>query len=62
MINLLIQVYEKKDLCSKLLTEFNKTYDKPDQKNNIITHNLENFNDKFNDICENSENIISDIL
>ena len=58
LINIFLNVYENKDLCSKLLNEFNKNCEKSEQKNNIVKDYLIQFKETFKDICENSDNLI----
>lgn len=58
LINIFINVYHT-NLCSKLLDEFAKNFDKPVQKDNIIKESLDQYKFYFDEICKNAEDIIS---
>ena len=59
LVNIFIHVYNDENLCSKLLSEFDKNYTKEEQKNSIFPENLEKYLKNFNDICENIVNFNS---
>ena len=56
LIHIFINIYNN-ELCSNLLSEFNKNIDKPQQKDNILKDNLENYRYYFDEIYKNIENI-----
>ena len=58
LICIFIHVYNT-NLCEKILNEFSKNFDKPNQKDNIIKESLDQYKYYFDDICENTEDIIS---
>ena len=62
LVNIFIHVYNDENLCSKLLSEFDKNYTKEEQKNSIFPENLEKYLKNFNDICENIVNFNSSKL
>lgn len=58
LICVFIHVYNT-NLCEKILNEFSKNFDKPNQKGNVIKESLDQCKYCFDGICESAEDIIS---
>ena len=59
LVNIFVEVYST-NYGSKLLNSFGKNCENPHQKDNIEKKTLEKFKDIFNEIYNNSENLISE--